>query len=96
MKKLLYKIKSIISRHIVLSIILAAIVLISGTCIYDAVDEKLYQNGSTIVYITNTGEKYHRGNCSYLRCSRRVISLVDAVQKGYDACLRCTPPKLIK
>ena len=96
MKKALNKLKFFISQHIVLSIILATIVLISGTYIYDVVDETLYENGNVTVYVTNTGEKYHRSSCSYLRYSRRAISLVDAVQKGYDACLRCAPPELIK
>lgn len=45
----------------------------------------------TIVYITNTGKKYHRSNCSYLRNSKISINISDAKAKGYTACSRCNP-----
>ena len=45
----------------------------------------------TIVYITNTGKKYHRSNCSYLRNSTISINISDAKAKGYTACSRCNP-----
>lgn len=51
-------------------------------------------SGSTIVYITRTGSKYHKGTCSYLRQSKIEITLSDAVDRGYTACSRCKPPKL--
>ncbi len=44
---------------------------------------------STTVYITNTGEKYHRDGCQYLRQSKIAISLDDAINQGYTACSRC-------
>lgn len=47
--------------------------------------------GGTIVYITNTGSKYHRGSCSYLRQSKIEISKEDAIAQGYEACSRCNP-----
>lgn len=46
---------------------------------------------STIVYITNTGEKYHRSGCSSLRKSKIEISLDKAKKQGYSACSRCDP-----
>lgn len=45
----------------------------------------------TIVYITNTGEKYHLGSCSYLRQSKIEIDKEDAIAQGYSACSRCHP-----
>ena len=51
-------------------------------------------NGSTIVYITKTGSKYHTGSCSYLKKSKIEITLADAVARGYDPCSRCNPPRL--
>lgn len=45
----------------------------------------------TIVYITNTGKKYHRSSCSYLRNSKISINISDAKAKGYTACSRCNP-----
>lgn len=47
---------------------------------------------SQTVYITNTGEKYHRSSCSYLRQSKIAIPLSSAKSKGYTACSRCNPP----
>ena len=44
---------------------------------------------SQTVYITNTGEKYHRLGCQYLRQSCISISLNDAKRQGYTACSRC-------
>ena len=51
-------------------------------------------SGNTTVYVTRTGEKYHRNGCQYLRKSKIAISLQDAVNSGYDACSRCDPPIL--
>jgi len=42
-----------------------------------------------IVYITNTGEKYHRDGCSSLSKSKIPISLSDAIARGYTPCARC-------
>lgn len=46
----------------------------------------------TIVYITDSGEKYHRSGCSYLANSSHAISLADAAARGYAPCSRCNPP----
>ena len=47
---------------------------------------------SMIVYITRTGECYHRAGCSYLRMSKIPIQLNQA-RKYYRPCSRCKPPK---
>lgn len=44
------------------------------------------------VYITKTGEKYHVGDCRYLKYSKYSIDLKNAIQRGYDACGVCRPP----
>lgn len=43
------------------------------------------------VYITRTGEKYHRGTCKYLRQSKISIGKKEAVRIGYSACKVCKP-----
>ena len=43
------------------------------------------------VYITRTGSKYHRANCSYLRQSSIPIGLSEAQGSGYTPCSRCNP-----
>ena len=50
-------------------------------------------NGSTIVYRTQTGKCYHRGNCGYLH-SKIEITLEEAVAAGLRPCSRCNPPIL--
>jgi hypothetical protein len=46
------------------------------------------------VYVTKTGEKYHRAGCSSLRKSAIPMKLKDAVAAGYEPCKRCKPPTL--
>ena len=43
------------------------------------------------VYITNTGKKYHRSGCSYLKKSQSAISVSSAKAQGYTPCSRCNP-----
>jgi len=44
---------------------------------------------SAIVYVTNTGKKYHKSSCSYLKKSKIEMSLSEAQSKGYTACSKC-------
>lgn len=50
--------------------------------------------GTTIVYITKTGAKYHRDGCSSLKKSKIAITLQEAVNRGYEPCKICNPPRL--
>ncbi|MDR2257871.1 MAG: thermonuclease family protein [Treponema sp.] len=50
--------------------------------------------GETTVYVTNSGEKYHRENCQSLRRSKIALPLEDAVKSGYAPCSICNPPEL--
>lgn len=47
---------------------------------------------SPTVYVTRTGECYHRGTCSCLRQSRIPMALNEA-RDQYRACSRCRPPR---
>lgn len=47
---------------------------------------------SVTVYVTNTGKKYHRAGCSYLKKSSNPMSLSSAKAAGYTPCSRCNPP----
>ena len=49
-------------------------------------------NSGTTVYVTDTGSKYHRYGCQYLRESCHGMTLSKAKQAGYTACSRCDPP----
>jgi hypothetical protein len=58
------------------------------------IKDKVKQKSSetTTVYITKSGDKYHRETCSYLSSSKIPIDLQEAKQKGYTPCGRCKPP----
>ncbi len=45
------------------------------------------------VYITKTGEKYHKETCHYLRYSKIEIPVEKAIELRYDGCLVCKPIK---
>lgn len=45
-----------------------------------------------IVYVTETGKKYHRLGCRYLSKSCIPISLTEAKRRGYTPCKVCKPP----
>lgn len=51
-------------------------------------------SGSTIVYITETGKKYHNEGCSSLRQSCIEKTLAEAVGLGLEPCGKCHPPVL--
>lgn len=42
-----------------------------------------------IVYVTNTGSKYHLSGCRYLHSSKTPITLKNAIVQGYDSCSVC-------
>ena len=48
------------------------------------------QNTYTVC-ITETGDKYHRDGCQYLRKSKIPIAKTDAVNGGYSPCSKCNP-----
>lgn len=48
---------------------------------------------SVTVYVTNTGEKYHRWGCQYLWNSSIAVTLDYALASGYTPCSRCNPPR---
>jgi len=45
------------------------------------------------VYVTKTGEKYHRDGCRYLRRSKIPMSLKEAATR-YEPCSVCKPPTI--
>ena len=64
--------------------------------VYKGVEKYQRKNGSEIeVFITETGEKYHRKNCICLKDRGIKVTLVDAVDAGYDFCMLCTPPVVV-
>ncbi len=50
-------------------------------------------SGGTTVYVTDTGECYHRKGCRYLSSSRIAMKLSHAKADGYRPCSVCDPPR---
>jgi|GEM_PF-3879178 len=56
-----------------------------------AITQNTNNNNSSIVYITNTGKKYHLSNCSYLNKSKIETTLGSVLASEYGACSKCKP-----
>jgi micrococcal nuclease len=69
-------------------LIYAALILAAGFLLAQTAGKE------TTVYVTNSGEKYHRDNCRSLRRSKIALPLADAMKSGYEPCSICKPPEL--
>jgi micrococcal nuclease len=65
--------------------LLLPVLLLAGLTVPASADDPL-------VYITETGGKYHLDGCRYLARSRIPISLSEAAALGYEPCGHCKPP----
>lgn len=64
--------------------LLAALILTLPAFAYTVPDD-------TIVYVTNTGTRYHRENCTHTAKSAHPLTIKSAEEKGYSPCSRCNP-----
>jgi micrococcal nuclease len=71
-------------------VLLAALALAAGRVYAD----DAASGAETQVYVTNSGTRYHRGDCYSLARSRIAVTLGDAVRSGYEPCSICKPPAL--
>lgn len=54
-----------------------------------AVKEETENDNSGFCYVTNSGTKYHKENCSYLKKSATKLTVSQAKSSGYTPCSRC-------
>ena len=80
----------LVKRHFA---VVTAILIVVGTFITGDI-KVIAASGDTTVYITKTGEKYHADGCRSLSKSKIETTLQSAVDRGYEACKVCKPPKL--
>jgi hypothetical protein len=78
--------------HVALRSLAMALWLLPGLLSFGWSAPVAAQSTVATVYVTRTGEKYHRTDCHYLRQSRRAITLDSAVADGYTPCRVCRPP----
>jgi hypothetical protein len=50
------------------------------------------KKGGVVVYVTESGKKYHRADCLHVRGGKTAKSLEEVIEAGYTACARCDPP----
>ncbi len=92
--------KRLIHLHLILVLALAisgcastADATVEPSHLAAAAGQKETDDQQITVYVTNTGEKYHRGSCQHLRRSKTPISLSVAKAQGYEACKVCRPAR---
>lgn len=51
--------------------------------------EEVVNNNSGFCYVTNSGTKYHKAGCSYLKKSQMKMTISEAKSSGYSPCSRC-------
>lgn len=79
-----------------------ALLIISLLIGYRAIDQDyqsrqvyettIHQQIVIIVFVTDTGTKYHRDGCQYLNMSKHQMNLKQAINQGYTPCSVCNPP----
>ena len=77
-----------------LALLLAFTLAVSGltACGSSADDETTQiEEIEDVVYITDTGTKYHAQGCQYLSQSCHEIDRQEAEDKGYEPCSKCNP-----
>lgn len=71
-------------------VVVMAIAVIAFVAVPNMIDDgPTKATAERMVYITNTGEKYHEYGCRYLSQSCIKISYKKAISRGYDACSIC-------
>ena len=79
--------KRILYLFLLLGFLLPAASSVQGReVVYTAAEQK-----DATVYVTKTGEKYHRDGCRYLKKSQIKTTKREAVKNGYGACKVCKP-----
>lgn len=78
------------TKKIIAASILGATLVLGGFVATQS-DVGYTEVSSYTVYITNTGHKYHKNGCRYLRYSSHPISESKAKKDGYGACSVCNP-----
>jgi len=79
--------KEIIRRCFVITFVITFVCIFAVAVAYAAAPD-------TVVFVTKTGSKYHREDCSTLRSSKIETTLGKAVAEGYEPCELCRPPVL--
>lgn len=78
------------NRRFAVLVVLIALVVTGAVWWSFGPDGEPMAAGET-VYITNTGECYHRSGCECLSRSKIAIAKENATRRGYRPCSKCNP-----
>jgi len=75
-------------------VIIACLLVFLASCSAPAAKDPVSPSkpDQVTVYVTRTGEKYHRAGCRYLSRSMIPMTLETAKARGYTPCSVCRPP----
>lgn len=78
---------------LIILLLIIVFVCLGATCPWLDKDDDVSSgsSGDDIVYITETGSKYHKAGCQYLSQSKIPISRQEAIRLGYPPCSVCNP-----
>ena len=79
------------TRRSKIPLLVALVLAIILFCSSDPDPPKQQSPQSQVVYVTNSGEKYHLEDCQHLRKSKIEIDKDDAIAQGFEACRVCEP-----
>jgi hypothetical protein len=74
-------------KKLLFGMLTISVALAAPSLVYAAIDHTKPQT----VYITKTGQKFHRGTCKHLKYSKIPVDIEEAIRLGYDACKVCAP-----
>lgn len=80
-------------KHLLTTLLLVILLAIPGSTIHSHTPSNHHklQQKETVVYITRTGQKYHRAGCRYLSQSQIKTTKDQAIKNRYGACKVCKP-----
>jgi hypothetical protein len=71
-------------------IILLSVLLLGGMVFSCSTDDPI-DDSVSLVWISDTGEKYHLQSCRYVTSNFYSIEKSEAISRGYTACKVCKP-----
>lgn len=81
--------------HLAIALLVVALLFIFGiTCIFDTnVVQTNLSSGATnnVVYITPSGDKYHRESCMYVNHTTSTAATKTEAKRTHEPCLVCNP-----
>lgn len=89
-----------IKKNVLVLMVLVAVCIIIHIAIKDFGKERYINHNeiasastvtTSVVFVSETGTKYHMSDCRYLKYGSKRVYLDVAIKRGYTACSLCAP-----